>query len=182
MAAYGSKYFFNAMVKIERLALQFQPAGFDLADIENLIDQFKKMASILKNVAKEPLLLFIEWAFQLLGKQLRETDDSVQGCAQFVAHAGEKLIFEAIRLFYLEIAGLQLLILGRKFGSILLAQHLDAVFDQLPFCNVAQLLHRPPVAIESCLLASDPGVEELRLLMQLQRELNQTAATKPTPE
>jgi hypothetical protein len=29
---------------------------------------------------------------------------------------------------------------------------------------------------------SQPGIEELRQLMQLQRELNQTAATKPTPE
>lgn len=30
--------------------------------------------------------------------------------------------------------------------------------------------------------ASQPGIEELRQLMQLQRELNQTAATKATPE
>jgi hypothetical protein len=29
---------------------------------------------------------------------------------------------------------------------------------------------------------SQPSIEELRQLMQLQRELNQTAATKPTPE
>lgn len=134
--AYAAQHFLNTMAEVECLALQFQPAGLDLADVQNLIDQFQEMSSIVKNVADEPVLLFIERAFQLFREQLRETDNRVQRRTQFMAHAGKELILEAVRLFDLEIAGLQLLILGRQLSGILLAQHADPVLDQLPFRDV----------------------------------------------
>ena len=39
-----------------------------------------------------------------------------------------------------------------------------------------------PLAQQPTQTASQPSIEELRQLMQLQRELNQTTATKPSPE
>ena len=119
-------------LKVKCLALKFEPAGFDFADVQNLIDQFQEMTSVLKNVADEPVLLLIERAFQLLGKQLRETDDGVQRRAQFVAHAGQEFILEVIRLLNLKVTCFQLLIFRRQARQCIARERRVSGF--LPAC------------------------------------------------
>jgi hypothetical protein len=53
------------------------------------------MASALFDVLEDPDLLAVERAIDVLLERFRQPQDRVERRAQFVAHAGQELIFEA---------------------------------------------------------------------------------------
>src|SRR5262249_55963258 len=77
--------------KIECCHFQLHAAGFNLGEIENLIDQRKQMAAGGKNVVGVFGLFLVQLAEKSLPQHFRETDDGVEGRAEFMRHVGEKL-------------------------------------------------------------------------------------------
>src|SRR5580765_6261695 len=85
---------------------------------------------------EEPVLLFIDRPFQLLGKQLRESDDGVQRRAQLMAHAGQKFVLQPVRSLDFQIAGLEQLIFCGQLGRVFFAQLADTVLNQFSLRDV----------------------------------------------
>ena len=49
----------NHIAQVKALNPQFQPIRFDLAQVENVVDQFEKMDGVAMNVTRETLLRFV---------------------------------------------------------------------------------------------------------------------------
>src|SRR5205807_4136910 len=71
--------------------LQLHPSGFDLREVEDVIDQCEQMATRAVDIGNVFHLLLVEIAEQLVLKDLGEPDDRVERGAQLVRHVGEKL-------------------------------------------------------------------------------------------
>src|SRR5207249_11302678 len=79
------------LVEREGGGLQLHPAGFDLSQVEDVVDEVEQVLSRAEDVVDVLELLLIELAEHLLSEDLREADHRVQGCAQLVRHARQEL-------------------------------------------------------------------------------------------
>ena len=75
---------------------QFHPAGFDLGQIENVIDELEEMASAGEDVVAVFELAGVQVAKSFVGEDFRETHDGIKGRAQLVAHVRQELALGAI--------------------------------------------------------------------------------------
>ena len=60
--------------------MQFQAAGFDLRQVENIVDEGKQVPGPAQDMVQLPLLFLIQVAGFLFRQQLREPNDGMQGC------------------------------------------------------------------------------------------------------
>src|SRR6185312_14827706 len=86
-AVYYSLHFGS---RFEDFAAQFNFAGFDLAEIQDVINQLQQMLRVAMDMINKSALLVIQWSLDLFCQELREADNRMQRRAQFMAHAGEK--------------------------------------------------------------------------------------------
>src|SRR5437867_1158409 len=82
-----------------RLAVERHLAGFDLREVEDVVDQREQMLAATEDVADEPPLLVGHLAQQPIPEHFREADDGVERRAQLVRHVGEEFRFHAARVF-----------------------------------------------------------------------------------
>src|SRR5271165_2327754 len=88
----------------------------------------------------KPFLLPRERTGGLLGKQIGEPHDRVQGRAQFVTHGCKKVALQTIGLFYLTISDLQFHVGYRQVpGSLFeaLIQYLNLFFHGLAIGDIS---------------------------------------------
>ena len=87
---------FHEPAQIEVVFVQFQLAGFDLGEVEDVVDQGQeRLAAAAAGFDEAPLPL-VELG---VAQQFRHADDAVQGRAQLVAHRGQELALGAAGLF-----------------------------------------------------------------------------------
>ena len=65
---------------------QLHPAGFDLRQVEDVVDQRQQMATRLENVVDVAELLLVQLSEHLLVQDVGESDDGVQGSSKLVRH------------------------------------------------------------------------------------------------
>ena len=86
----------QAVAQRERLAIEFELAGFDLGEIEDVVDhaqqRFRRAADDIGVFA----LFGRELRFQ---QQFRHAQNAVHGRADFVAHVGQELALGRVGLF-----------------------------------------------------------------------------------
>src|SRR5215813_11881387 len=109
MLSYACQDFVNGLSEVEFFIFQLHSAGFNFADVQNLIDEFKQMAGILKDMSNKPLLLIIKRSLQLFCEQLRKADDRMKRRAQLVAHTRQKLVLQAVRPLHFLVSRFKLL-------------------------------------------------------------------------
>ncbi len=79
------------IAQVDVLYRQRQVSGFDPRHIQNFINQLQQVLAGLQNFVNTLLLVGCQ-RFLLIGiDQLAESQNSVQGCAQFMAHLRQKL-------------------------------------------------------------------------------------------
>ena len=66
-------------------------AGFDLRQVENVVDQVEQVGAGAVDGARELDLLLVEVALLVVGQQLRQDQQRVERGAQLVAHVGQEL-------------------------------------------------------------------------------------------
>src|SRR5687767_83057 len=96
----------DCLADIEAGQFELHAPGFDLREIEDVVDQGQKVFARAVYVLEVLGLFRIDVAEHALAKHFRETDDGVQRRAQLVGHIGEKLRLMAVR--ELELAALAL--------------------------------------------------------------------------
>ena len=77
--------------QIEVRQLQLHPPGFDLRQVEDVVDEGEQVLPGLEDVAQVFRLLLVDLAEHPLGQHLGEADDGVQRRAQLVRHVGQEL-------------------------------------------------------------------------------------------
>src|SRR3954465_6726379 len=82
--------------RIELFKPEVKAASLDFRKIENVVDEFQQMLRILPDVRDEALLPGIQWPLDLFGEELREPDNGMKRCSEFVAHARQELTFQTI--------------------------------------------------------------------------------------
>ena len=80
-------------------AAELQSPGFDLGQVENVIDELEQMSTAIENVVRVLELAVVQVAKRLVHEYLGKADDGVQRRAQLVAHVGEELALGAIGCF-----------------------------------------------------------------------------------
>src|SRR5579862_10006428 len=94
--------------RAEHLGMQFQPPRFNLAEVEDVVNQLQQMPRVLLDMHNEPLLGGIERAFQFFRQQVRKSNDRVERRPKLMAHAGEKLALEPVRALDFAVADFKL--------------------------------------------------------------------------
>src|SRR5438132_5080275 len=77
--------------QINRLGIEFELAGFDLREVEDLVDEAQEVGPGSIHTAQRFQRLFRAEARRIADHHLGQADDGVEGGAQLVAHAGEEL-------------------------------------------------------------------------------------------
>jgi hypothetical protein len=77
--------------QINRLGIELELAGFDLREIEDLVDEAQEVGPGGIHAAQRFQCLLRAEAFRVADHHLGQADDGVERRAQLVAHAGEKL-------------------------------------------------------------------------------------------
>ena len=94
--------------EIEHLGVEGEPAGFDLREIEQVIDQLQQVAAVAGH-GREEVPLGLAERTQVLGEQhFAEADDAVQRRAQLVRHVRQKLALHLTGALELRIQSRQL--------------------------------------------------------------------------
>src|SRR5262249_20121149 len=97
--------------QIHRFRAELELAGFDLREIEYLVDQGEKMDTRTVDPAQRLCRLFRAEARRIADHHLSQPDDGVERGAQLVAHAGEEgRLGEAHRLGLVARSGERLLV------------------------------------------------------------------------
>src|SRR4029450_9303588 len=84
--------------QIDTLGIEFELAGFDLREVEDLVDEAQEVGPGGIDAAQRLQRLFRAEARRVGDHHLGETDDGVERRAQLVAHAGEELRLALARL------------------------------------------------------------------------------------
>ena len=84
--------------QIHRLGIEFELAGFDLREVEDLVDEAQEVGPGGIHTAQRFQRLFRAEACRVGDHHLGQADDGVEGGAQLVAHAGEELRLALARL------------------------------------------------------------------------------------
>src|SRR6266446_7211336 len=80
----------DGLRQIELAEFQLQPPGFDLRQIEDVVDEGEQMPSRVQDVLQVFGLLLVQLAEHPLGQDFREANDRVQRCPQLVGHVREE--------------------------------------------------------------------------------------------
>src|SRR5262249_5388360 len=102
----GADHLIDKPGQINTLGIEFELAGFDLREVQYLIDEAQEVGAGGIHTAQRFQRLFRAEARRVSHHHLRQADDGVERGAQLVAHAGEELRFALARL--LELAALVL--------------------------------------------------------------------------
>ena len=70
---------------------QFELAGFDLGNVQDVIDQVQQVIARRMDRLGKPHLFVAQVAFRILGQQPGQDQRTVQRRAQLVRHVGQKL-------------------------------------------------------------------------------------------
>ena len=81
----------------DRRELQLHPAGLDLGEVEDVVDQREQMLAGFEHVVDVGELALVQLAEHLLVQHLAEADDRVQRRSQLVRHRGEEVGLVAAR-------------------------------------------------------------------------------------
>jgi hypothetical protein len=90
-------WFFSAscpavpMTQINGLGIELELAGFDLREVQYLVDEAQEVAAGGIHTAQRFQCLFCAEARRVADHHLGQADDGVERRAQLVAHAGEEL-------------------------------------------------------------------------------------------
>ena len=93
-------------------------AGFDLGQIEDVVDQREQVLAAAEDVADEAALLLGHLADQAVLEHLGEADDRVERRAQLVRHVGEELGLHPARVLELDVLLLQRLLEALELGHV----------------------------------------------------------------
>ena len=121
----------------DRLELQLEPAGFDLRQIEDVVDQREQVPAARQHVLDEFGVLRRECLPAFFEEQLGKADDRVQWCAQLVRHVGKELRLEPVSLLDLDVLRLQIDPLRLQFLGLELQL---LIASRQPFGELARLL------------------------------------------
>ncbi len=77
----------GGLLQVEGDGLQFQLAGFDLGEVQEVVDNGEQYLPGLADGFQVVALLLIEFA---AGQQLYHAQHAVHGCADLVAHSGQE--------------------------------------------------------------------------------------------
>ena len=80
-------HFVGQVFEIEVDALEHQPPGLDLGEVEDVVDEAEQRVAVVAHDAEELLLVAVQGRFF---EQLRHAEDRVHRSANLVRHAGEK--------------------------------------------------------------------------------------------
>ena len=110
---------------VEGFEVNLHLAGFDLGDVEDVVDEFEQVAARVVDAAQvfDPLL--VTFGLDVGDEHLAEADDGGERRAQLVAHEGEEVALGLVRLLG-DVAGLL------QFGIALLdlREHVVEGFDE----------------------------------------------------
>src|SRR5262245_23598738 len=87
----GADDLINKPCQINRLGIEFELAGFDLREVQDLVDEAKEVGPGGIHAAQRLQRLFGAEARRVGDHHLGQADDGIQRRAQLVAHAGEEL-------------------------------------------------------------------------------------------
>ena len=87
--------------KLTDFETELELAGFDLREVQHLVDETEQMSAGAIHTAQRFLSLFRAEARRIGDHHLREPNDGVEWRAQFMAHAGEELRLVLARHFEL---------------------------------------------------------------------------------
>ncbi len=110
---------------VQRSMFQFQPAGLDLGEIEDIVDQHQEVVAGAPDVVQPFALPCVQ--FRAV-QQAAEADDTVEGRADLMAHVGQKLRLGAIGLQGASVCQVELDVLDLD-GFHGLLQLLGGLFD-----------------------------------------------------
>ena len=82
--------------KLDFFPLHIHLAGFDLGEVKHVVNETQQVLAYTDDFVQ---VVADGWVARVLGifeQQLAETDDGVQGRAQFVAHVGQEKAFGAV--------------------------------------------------------------------------------------
>src|SRR5262249_42656429 len=74
---------------VQRLAVQLQPPGFDLGQVQDVVDQLQQVPAAGEDVVDVALLARVQLAEGPVRQYFRKTDDRVERRPQLVAHVGQ---------------------------------------------------------------------------------------------
>src|SRR4029434_9303582 len=87
----GANDLIDKPCQINRLGIEFELAGFDLREVQYLVDEAQQVGPGGIHTAQRLQRLFRAKARRVGDHHLRQADDGVEWCAQLVTHAGEEL-------------------------------------------------------------------------------------------
>ena len=79
------------VVERRQLRVELHPAGLDLREVENVVDERQQVLAGSVDVREVAALPLAQGIRELLAEQLREAEDRVERRPQLVAHAREEL-------------------------------------------------------------------------------------------
>ena len=153
----------DAGVELERVVFQLQFAGFDLGEVEDVVDDGQQRVGAAAGGLDIIALLVGQLGVQ---QQRGHADDAVHGRADFVAHVGQEL--------GLGEGGLLELLVERDQGGVALDELLLA-FAQRPVGGIA--LQQVQVGLR---VIANPG-DQLDLVRQLDQVIIGAQARTPGP-
>ena len=86
----------------DRLRVELDLSGFDLGEVEEVVDQKEQVLGARLDAAELLLLVAGEGPRQLHQERAGEADDGVERRAQFVAHAGQEPVLGQVRVLHLD--------------------------------------------------------------------------------
>ncbi|MNN53243.1 hypothetical protein D3C81_1679860 [compost metagenome] len=117
---------FGQALDLGGLGPHFEFAGFDLGDVENIVDQVQQVVTGRIDGLGELHLLFAEVALAVFRQQLGQNQRAVEWRAQLVGHVGEE--FGLVLAGALQVVGASLqLLLGLVQLVVLAVQSVGAI-------------------------------------------------------
>ncbi len=143
------------LVAIDLFHAQLEAAGFDLRQIEDVVDEAEQMLAAVADVADVgDVALVAERTEQLALHHLGEADDGVERRAQFVADVGEELGLGAVGDDGLFPGLHQLVLVLLLRGQVAADRHVAFVADR-------QAAHRQQAAVGAAVEPAARGFERL---------------------
>ena len=107
------------------MKIQLQPPGFDLRQVEDLVDEHEQVLAVGLDPLQEPQVGFFQVLLLVLQEDVGETDDRVERRAQLMAHVGEELALGPVGSLGV-LLGRDEILLGSPPPSDVLAEDHDA--------------------------------------------------------
>ena len=182
------KRVFNARAQVKRLVLQFELAGLDLREVEDVVDDGEQGFAAGIDRLHVAVLLVGQRGFQ---QQAGHGDDAVHRRADFVAHVGQEFRFGARGAFGGDARGQQLAVgLGQFVLQMFGAQHRSQTRPQFGgLKGLGQVINRSQLEPPQLVGRAVPGGQDddgdglrLRGLLELPQQLEPVDARQSQVE